>query len=132
MPTGTITGLVGVNGAGETTLFKAIMEFVPVAQGEIRLLGLPFALGAFIAGGLAAVAMLFLSDRSGLRSDVVIGLIFSAFFGLGLFMVLIRPIGFSVQTITMGNILAITPQDTLQLVIIGAVPASGGVRADEE
>ena len=39
VPTGTITGLVGVNGAGKSTIFKAIMGFVPVAKGEIRILG---------------------------------------------------------------------------------------------
>ena len=40
IPQGTVTALVGVNGAGTSTLFKAIMGFVPVASGEIRLLGL--------------------------------------------------------------------------------------------
>jgi manganese/iron transport system permease protein len=85
------------------------------------MLGLPFAFGAFISGGLAAGAMLFLSGRSGLKVDVIIGIIFTAFFGLGLFMISINPISVSVQTITMGNILAITPEDTLQLVIIGVV-----------
>ncbi len=39
VPTGTITGLVGVNGAGKSTIFKAIMGFVPVAKGEITVLG---------------------------------------------------------------------------------------------
>ncbi|MGB1235728.1 MAG: metal ABC transporter permease, partial [Planktomarina sp.] len=85
------------------------------------ILGLPFALGAFLAGGLAAGAMLFLSERSGLKIDVIIGLIFTSFFGLGLFIVSIYPTSISVQTITMGNILAITPEDTLQLAIIGSV-----------
>ncbi|MCG7492561.1 metal ABC transporter permease [Thalassobius sp. Cn5-15] len=84
-------------------------------------LGLPFALGAFISGGLAAGAMLFLSDRSGLKIDVIIGLIFTSFFGLGLFLVSLNPASINVQTITMGNILAITPEDTLQLAIIGFV-----------
>lgn len=41
IPTGTITGLVGVNGAGKSTLFKAIMGFVPTAKGEISVLGMP-------------------------------------------------------------------------------------------
>jgi manganese/iron transport system ATP-binding protein len=41
IPTGTITGLVGVNGAGKSTIFKAIMGFVPVARGEITILGRP-------------------------------------------------------------------------------------------
>ena len=84
-------------------------------------LGLAFALGAFISGGLAAGAMLFLSDRSGLKIDVIIGLIFTSFFGLGLFLVSLNPASINVQTITMGNILAITPEDTLQLAIIGFV-----------
>lgn len=39
VPAGTITGLVGVNGAGKSTIFKAIMGFVPVAQGRITVLG---------------------------------------------------------------------------------------------
>lgn len=39
VPTGTITALVGVNGSGKSTLFKAIMGFVPVAKGEIQILG---------------------------------------------------------------------------------------------
>lgn len=41
IPKGTVTALVGVNGSGKSTLFKAIMGFVPVARGDIRLLGLP-------------------------------------------------------------------------------------------
>ena len=85
------------------------------------LLGLPFALGAFLAGGLAAGAMLFLNQRSGLKEDAIIGLIFTSFFGLGLFMVSLSPMSVSVQTITLGNILAISPGDTLQLAIIGFV-----------
>lgn len=43
IPTGTITGLVGVNGSGKSTLFKAIMGFVRVAGGRIEVLGMPAA-----------------------------------------------------------------------------------------
>lgn len=95
-------------------------SIVPGVAGAY-MLGLPFALGAFAAGGLAAGAMLFLTERSGLKEDTVIGLIFTSFFGLGLFMVSLSPMSVSIQTITMGNILAITPTDTLQLAIIGFV-----------
>jgi len=62
-----------------------------------------------------------LNQRTKLREDAIIGLIFSAFFGLGLFMVSIAPTSVNIQTIVLGNILAISPMDTLQLVIIGAV-----------
>ena len=85
------------------------------------MLGLPFSIGAFFSGGLAATTMLFLSQRTKLKEDAVIGLIFSAFFGLGLFMISISPTSVNIQTIVLGNILAITPSDTLQLVIIGTV-----------
>ncbi|WP_288200204.1 metal ABC transporter permease [uncultured Pleomorphomonas sp.] len=85
------------------------------------MLGLPFAIGAFFSGGLAAAAMLFLNQRTRLREDAIIGLIFSSFFGLGLFMVSLRPTAVSIQTIVLGNILAITPEDTLQLALIGFV-----------
>ena len=43
----------------------------------------PFAFGAFISGGIAAGTMLFLSERSGLKVDAVIGIIFTSFFGIG-------------------------------------------------
>lgn len=85
------------------------------------LLGLPFSLGAFFAGGLAAASMLFLNNRTGLKQDAIIGLIFTSFFGLGLFIASIFPTSVDIQTITLGNILAITPGDTLQLVIIAVI-----------
>lgn len=88
------------------------------------MLGLPFALGAFFSGGLAATTMLFLNQKSKLKVDAIIGLIFSSFFGLGLFIVSISPSAVNIQTIALGNILAITPDDTLQLVIIGCITFS--------
>ena len=95
-------------------------SIVPGVAGAY-MLGLPFALGAFLSGGLAAGAMLFLNQRSGLREDAIIGLIFTSFFGLGLFMISLSPASVNIQTITLGNILAISPEDTLQLVIISVV-----------
>jgi len=106
---------------GWSLIGDALSHSVVPGVAGAYILGLPFALGAFVAGGLAAGAMLFLSERSGLKVDVIIGLIFTSFFGLGLFIVSINPMSVSIQTITMGNILAITPEDTLQLAIIGFV-----------
>lgn len=106
---------------GWSLIGDALSHSVVPGVAGAYMLGLPFALGAFLSGGLAAAAMLFLSERSGLKIDVVIGMIFTSFFGLGLFMVSLNPMAISVQTITMGNILSITPEDTLQLVIIGVV-----------
>ncbi|MBP7240713.1 metal ABC transporter permease [Amaricoccus sp.] len=85
------------------------------------ILGLPFAIGAFVSGGLAAGAMLWLGSATRLRQDAAIGVVYTGFFALGLFMISIRPASVSLQTIMLGNVLAITPIDTLQLVLIGGV-----------
>lgn len=95
-------------------------SIVPGVAGAY-MLGLPFALGAFVSGGLAAGSMLFLNQRTRLKEDAIIGLIFSSFFGLGLFMVSLNPTAVNIQTIVLGNILAIAPVDILQLTLIGAV-----------
>ncbi|MFC5069103.1 metal ABC transporter permease [Flaviflagellibacter deserti] len=95
-------------------------SIVPGVAGAY-MLGLPFSIGAFFSGGLAAAAMLFLNQRTRLKEDAIIGLIFSSFFGLGLFMVSLSPTSVNIQTIVLGNILAITPEDTLQLAVIGFV-----------
>lgn len=85
------------------------------------MLGLPFTLGAFLSGGLAAAAMLGLGAATRLRQDAVIGVVFTGFFALGLFMISIRPASVDIQTIMLGNVLAITPWDTAQLVAIGGL-----------
>lgn len=108
---------------GWSLIGDALSHSVVPGVAGAYILGLPFALGAFLSGGLAAAAMLFLSSRSGLKTDTVIGLIFTGFFGLGLFLISIYPTSVSIQTITMGNILAISPEDTRQLLLIGGIAA---------
>ena len=95
-------------------------SIVPGVAGAY-MLGLPFALGAFLSGGLAAGSMLFLQQRSRLKEDAIIGLIFSSFFGIGLFMVSLNPTSVNIQTIILGNILAIAPEDIIQLAAIGFI-----------
>jgi manganese/iron transport system permease protein len=46
--------------------------------------GWPFAAGAFVTGLLAAVGMGFVKTKTRLREDAVIGVVFTAFFALGL------------------------------------------------
>lgn len=106
---------------GWSLIGDALSHSIVPGVAAAYMIGLPFAVGAFFAGGLAAGAMLFLNERTGLKPDAVIGLIFTSFFGLGLFMVSVSPTPIDVQTIILGNILAITPSDTWQLAIIGFV-----------
>lgn len=95
-------------------------SIVPGVAGAY-MLGLPFSLGAFFSGGLAASAMLFFNERTKLKEDTIIGLIFSSFFALGLFMKSLKPMAVSIDTIILGNILAISPADIFQLTLIGLV-----------
>ena len=106
---------------GWSLIGDALSHSVVPGVAGAYLLGLPYSLGAFFSGGLAAAAMLFVSQRSMLRTDAVIGLIFTGFFGLGLFMASLSPTAVSIETIVFGNILAITPFDAAQLVVIGGI-----------
>ncbi len=95
-------------------------SIVPGVAGAY-ILGFPFAVGAFFAGILASLAMGFVKQHTRLREDAVIGLVFTALFALGLLMASIWPTSVSVQTIVLGNILAISNEDVIQVAIISAV-----------
>ncbi|MBM3618430.1 MAG: metal ABC transporter permease [Alphaproteobacteria bacterium] len=82
------------------------------------LLGLPYAVGAFFSGLLAAASMLLVKQKTKLREDAVIGLIFTSFFAVGLLLVSINPTAVNIQGIILGNILTISAGDALQVVII--------------
>ncbi|ECD4285824.1 iron/manganese ABC transporter permease subunit SitC [Salmonella enterica subsp. enterica serovar Potsdam] len=105
---------------GWSLIGDALSHSIVPGVASAWMLGLPFSLGAFLSGGLAAGSMLFLNQRSRLKEDAIIGLIFSSFFGVGLFMVSLNPMSVNIQTIILGNVLAIAPADIAQLAIIGA------------
>jgi ABC-type Mn2+/Zn2+ transport system permease subunit len=83
--------------------------------------GLPFAVGAFIAGILAALGMGWMKNHSRLREDAIIGLVFTTWFALGLLLLSLYPSNLNLKTIIFGNILAISDPDILQVVIIAGL-----------
>ncbi|MDX2318131.1 MAG: metal ABC transporter permease [Hyphomicrobiaceae bacterium] len=85
------------------------------------IIGAPFAVGAFFAGILASLGMTFVKQHSRLREDAIIGLVFTTLFALGLLMASLWPSSVSIQTIVLGNILAISDGDAMQVAIIAAV-----------
>lgn len=98
-------------------LAHAIVPGVTLAY----LLALPYAVGAFFAGILAAGSMALVKHKTALREDAVIGLIFTSFFAVGLLMVSINPTSVNIQAIILGNILAISDADIVQVIIISVV-----------
>lgn len=98
-------------------LSHAVVPGVAIAY----LAGWPFAIGAFIAGILAAGAMAFIKSQSRIREDATIGIVFTTFFALGLLLISIYPARVDLKTIIFGNILAISKSDINQLLIISVV-----------
>jgi manganese/iron transport system permease protein len=95
-------------------------SIVPGVAGAY-ILGIPFAFGAFFAGIMASIGMAFVKQRTRLREDAVIGLVFTSLFALGLLMASIWPTSVSIQTIVLGNILGISDEDVVQVAIISGV-----------
>ncbi len=85
------------------------------------ILGLPFALGAFATGLLAAGGMGFVKNHSRIREDATIGVVFTTFFAVGLLLISLFPTNVGIKEIVFGNILGISDPDILQVLIISAV-----------
>jgi manganese/iron transport system permease protein len=98
-------------------LSHAVVPGVAVAH----ILGLPFSLGAFIAGILATGAMAFIRAQSRIREDATIGIVFTSFFALGLVLISLFPSGVDLKTILYGNILSIADPDIVQVLGISLV-----------
>lgn len=84
------------------------------------MVGIPFALGAFIAGLMAAGTMAFVKANTRLREDAIIGVVFTTYFALGLLLISLFPSNINLKTIVFGNILGIADPDILQVLIISA------------
>lgn len=85
------------------------------------LAGFPYSIGAFISGALAALGMNFAKRKTKLREDVIIGLVFTGFFAAGLLLVSVNPTAVNVQSIILGNILAISDADIIQVILIAGI-----------
>lgn len=125
-----VSGLVGATCAflsaylmlkGWSLMGDALAHAIVPGVASAYLLKLPFAVGAFLAGLVAALGMWFVRQQSKLREDAVIGLVFTTFFAAGLLIVSINPTAVDVQSIVLGNILGISDEDALQVVIIACV-----------
>ena len=95
-------------------LSHAVVPGVAVAY----IIGIPFSVGAFISGMLAAGAMGFIKKRTRIREDAVIGIVYTTFFALGVLLISLFPSNITLSTIVMGNILGIADRDIVQTLII--------------
>lgn len=98
-------------------LSHAVVPGVAIAY----MAGLPYALGAFVSGIFAALAIAAVKRITQLREDAVIGIIFTSLFALGLMLVSMNPTSVNLQSIIFGNILAIAEEDALQVIVIAVI-----------
>ncbi|WP_439287132.1 metal ABC transporter permease [Lonepinella sp. BR2357] len=84
-------------------------------------LALPYSVGAFFSGILAALSILWVKSMTKLKEDAIIGFIFTTFFAIGLLIVSLNPTAVDVQSIVLGNILGISDEDVVQIAIIISV-----------
>lgn len=98
-------------------LSHAIVPGVAIAS----IIGLPFSIGAFVAGLLAAVGMGWVKHHSRLREDAVIGVVFTTWFALGVLLLSVFPSSINLRTIVFGNILGISDSDIVQVVAIAGL-----------
>ena len=106
---------------GWSLMGDALAHSIVPGVAAAYMLKIPFAAGAFLAGLIAALGMAFVKQQSRLREDAVIGLVFTSFFAAGLLMSSLNPTAVNVQTIVLGNILGISDEDAVQVVIVAVV-----------
>lgn len=85
------------------------------------ILGWPFAVGALIAALLAVAMVGAVGRRTTLKGDTAIGVIFTALFALGLVLSSVTPAGTNLQEILFGNLLGITHDSLVQVLVFGTV-----------
>ncbi|MBS7695983.1 MULTISPECIES: metal ABC transporter permease [unclassified Chelatococcus] len=87
------------------------------------IVGFPYAVGAFAAGMLCAVATGFLKDNSRIKQDTVMGVVFSGMFGLGLVMYVKIQSDVHLDHILFGDMLGVSWRDIAETAVIAAVTA---------
>jgi manganese/iron transport system permease protein len=87
------------------------------------IVGFPFAIGAFVAGMICALATGYLKDNSRVKQDTVMGIVFSGMFALGLVLYVKIQSDVHLDHILFGDILGVGPRDLIETAVIAAVVA---------
>jgi manganese/iron transport system permease protein len=80
--------------------------------------GLPLAVGAFVAGLFSAIATGYLKDNSRIKEDTAMGIVFTGMFGLGIVLFSRIETDQHLTHILFGDMLGVTWQDLLETAVI--------------
>jgi len=87
------------------------------------ILGIPLAIGAFVAGMFSAVATGYLKDNSRIKQDTVMGVVLSGMFGLGLVLYVKIQSDVHLDHILFGDMLGVSMGDIIQALVIALLVA---------
>lgn len=82
------------------------------------IVGIPFSIGAFIAGMVCALGTGFLKENSRIKEDTVLGIVFSGMFGLGLVLYVKVQSDVHLDHILFGDMLGVSVTDIIETGLI--------------
>lgn len=85
------------------------------------MVGINYFFGAVFFGILTAVGIGFVSQNSRIKSDSSIGIVFSAFFALGVLLIAKAQTATNLEQILFGNVLSVRTSDMVMTLIIGVI-----------
>lgn len=106
---------------GWSLLGDALSHAVVPGVALAALFGLPLLAGAAVAAALAVGGISLVERSPVLKSDAVVGVVFTTFFAAGLLLVSVYPTNLRVTTILLGNLLGIADSDLHQVWAVAAL-----------
>ena len=85
------------------------------------ILGIPFAVGAFVFGAGAVALIGGVRATTKIKSDAAIGVVFTSLFAVGLVLISVTPSQTDLSHILFGNVLGVSDAEIAQVLVIGAV-----------
>lgn len=120
---GIVTGVLGsfIILSGMSLMGEAISHAILPGVVISYIIGINYFIGAVLMGLLATFLMSKISQKSKLKSDVSIGIIFTTFFALGIVMLLKAQTAVDLTQILFGNILTVTTSDMVLTLVTGFI-----------
>src|SRR5690625_1343325 len=120
---GVVCGVIGcfIVLRGLALMGDAISHAVLPGVAISYMLGINFFYGAVVTGMLTSIGIGFVSQNSRIKSDSSIGIVFSAFFALGIILISKAQTATDLTQILFGNVLSVRSSDMWMTLIVGAI-----------
>ena len=113
---GTFIILRGLSLMGDA-ISHAVIPGVAISQ----MIGIQHIIGASVFGILASFAIGFISEKSKLKKDAIIGIVFSSFFALGIVLISRIRAVVDLHSVLFGNVLTVSSSDIITISIVGGI-----------